>query len=351
MQTSKKTYKLSELTAGLDVTIKGDPDCLITGVCLIQESQPGKIAFLTNSLYRKYLEGNQASAIILSENDAADCPVSAVISRNPHYTYAKIAAFFQEQADAVPGVHASAVIGTNSEIDPAASIGPHCVLGKNVRVGAHAVIGAGCYIGDGAEIGEGAMLDPRVTIYHQVKIGKRSRIASGAVIGSEGFGFANQKGSWHKVAQLGTVDIGDDVDIGANTTIDRGAVGDTVIENGAKLDNLIQVGHNVRIGANTIIAGCVGIAGSTVIGRNCMIGGKTGIAGHLKIADNVMINGGTDVTKSINEPGLYCSGLMGLVTNLEFRKNSARFNRLENLMQKVKTIESAVKTLTERKNT
>lgn len=220
-----------------------------------------------------------------------------------------------------------------------------------MKVAAHSVIGAGSYIGDGSEIGEHTRLDPRVTIYHQVKIGKRTHISSGVVIGSDGFGFANHQQTWHMVPQLGSVEIGDDVSIGANTAIDRGAIENTVIENGVKLDNLIQIGHNVKIGANTIIAGCVGIAGSTVIGKNCMIGGRSAIAGHITIIDNAIINGGTDVNKSIHEPGVYSSGLKGLVTNLEFRKNCARFNRLESFMQHVKTMESVVKAMKERSET
>jgi UDP-3-O-[3-hydroxymyristoyl] glucosamine N-acyltransferase len=179
-------------------------------------------------------------------------------------------------------------------------------------------------------------------------MGRRCRIASGVVIGSDGFGFAYQSGVWHKVPQLGSVAIGDDVDIGANTTIDRGAVENTVIEDGVKLDNLIQVGHNVRIGAHTVIAGCVGIAGSTIIGKYCMIGGASNFAGHLSVADKVIITGMTAVTKSITEPGMYSSGIVGAVPNHEFLKNNARFHRLENLMQRVKELEAAVKSMTER---
>jgi UDP-3-O-[3-hydroxymyristoyl] glucosamine N-acyltransferase len=346
-----KAYTLAELTKGLDVTIKGDDSCLIQGICPIQQSQRGKITFLTNAVYRKHLPETLASAVILSEADAAECPVTAVISHNPYYTYAKIAEYFTDQTHPATGIHASAVIGEGCDIDPSVVIGPNCVIGNQVSIAADVIIGAGCFIGDRVVIAEAARLDARVTLYHGVIIGKRTRLTSGVVIGSEGFGFANQKGVWHKVPQLGTVVIGDDVDIGANTTIDRGAIENTVIENGVKLDNLIQIGHNVRIGSNTIIAGCVGIAGSTHIGKNCMIGGQSGFNGHITIADNVMINGGTAVTKSIHEPGVYCSGLMGLVTNLEFRKNSARFNRLGNLMQRVKNLESAIKVSTERQET
>jgi len=337
-------YKLTDLIKGLDVTIKGDTDCLINGVCHIQQSKPGYITFLANGQYRKYLQTTEASAVILAEEDAAACPATAIISANPYYTYAKIAAFF-----AYPPQVATVVMGEGCEIHPTASIGAYTVLGKNVRIAANALIGAGCCIDDDTEIGEATILDAHVTIYHRTKIGKRTHLMSGAIIGGDGFGFANQKGVWHKVSQLGSVSIGDDVDIGANTTIDRGAIGDTVIGSGVKLDNLIQIGHNVKIGENTVIAGCTGIAGSTEIGKNCMIGGAVMIAGHLTIADNVILTGGTGVGKSIREPGMYSSGILGLMTNQEFRKNSARFHRLENLMDRVKTLELALKEMTERK--
>jgi len=345
MKSSKNRlqYKIADLIIGLDVTVKGDPDCLISGVSPIQQSQAGHVTFLTNSLYKKHLADTQASVVILAEADAADCPVNAIISRNPYYTYAKIAAFFADQPDTLVGIHPTAIIGENAQIDASVIISANCVIGSNVKIGPQVVIGAGCLISDDVEIGEATQLDAGVKIYHKIKIGKRTRIASGAVIGSDGFGFANQKGVWHKVPQLGSVEIGDDVDVGANTTIDRGAVENTIIENGVKLDNLIQVGHNAIIGSNTIIAGCVAIAGSTVIGKNCMIGGKSTFAGHITVCDNVMITGMTAVTKSIREPGIYSSGIVGAVPNKEFRKNNARFHRLENLMERVKTLETALK--------
>lgn len=344
-----KQYTLMELTQGLDVTIKGDPHCMITGVSPIQQAGSGQITFLTNSLYRKHLAETKASAVILSEADSADCSVNAIVSRNPYFTYAKIASYFDHQPAAMSGIHPTAVIGNHAQIDPSASIGANCVIGNQVIISANAVIGPGCVIGDASEIGEETRLDANVTLYHNIKIGKRTRISSGVVIGSDGFGFANQKGVWHKVPQLGTVEIGDDVDVGANTSIDRGAVENTVIENGVKLDNLIQVGHNVRIGMNTIIAGCVAIAGSAVIGKNCMIGGTSAIAGHITISDNVILTGMTTVTKSIREPGMYSSGIVGAIPSEEFRKNNARFNRLEHLMQRVKSLETTIKKIIERK--
>jgi UDP-3-O-[3-hydroxymyristoyl] glucosamine N-acyltransferase len=322
---------------------------VIKGVATIQNAGPGYIAFLMNPLYKKYLEDTKASAVILTEKESEDCPVNAIISRDPYYTYAKIAAYFDQKPLAKPGIHPSAVIGQNCQIDASVSIGPCCVIGDRVKLAANVVLGAGCVLSEEVEIGENSILDANVSIYHQVKIGRNVEISSGAVIGGDGFGLAKHKGVWQKIPQLGRVIIADDVEIGANCTIDRGAIEDTVIEKGVKLDNLVQVGHNVRIGESTAIAGCVGISGSTIIGKNCLVGGAAGFAGHLNIADDVIITGATEVTKSIREPGIYSSGIGGLVTNLEWRKNSARVHRLQQLMDRVKALEYALEELTERK--
>jgi UDP-3-O-[3-hydroxymyristoyl] glucosamine N-acyltransferase len=346
-----KQYTLTQLTQGLEATIKGDANCLIDGVCTIQDAKPGRIAFLMNPLYKKHLATTTASAVILCSDDARECATNAIICRDPYYTYTQIAIFFDNRPKAPVGIHPSAVIGQHCEIDPSASIGANCVINDNVKVKAGVIIGAGCVLGEGSEIGEGSRLDANVTLYHQIKLGKRVIIASGTVIGSDGFGIAKHKGVWHKVPQLGRVIIEDDVEIGANCTIDRGAIDDTVIAQGAKLDNLIQVGHNVKIGKNTAIAGCVGISGSATIGDNCLVGGQSGFAGHITVTDNVVVTGGTEVSKSIKEPGIYSSGLGGLVTNVEWRKNSARFHRIERLMQRVKTLEQTLEELIERKAT
>ena len=342
MHTNMK-LTLSQLTKDLDVVIKGDPDCVITGVSPIQQAESGHISFLNNALYRKYLETTKASAVILSEADSKHCLVNAVITRNPYYIYAKIAEHFTVEPKNQSGIHPTATIGEGSQVDKSAHIGPHSVIGRDVKIGARVSIGAGSVVGDNTSIGDDSKIDANVSIYYNISIGKRVNIASGVVIGCDGFGFANQKGVWHKVPQLGSVVIGDDVDIGANTTIDRGAIENTIIEDGVKLDNLIQVGHNVKIGAHTIIAGCVAIAGSATIGKHCMIGGTTAISGHVTLADGVMCTGMSSVTKSITEPGLYSSGIVGAVPNLEFRKNNARFYRLENLMERVKSLELALK--------
>lgn len=348
----KKEYTLAELTDGLDVDIQGDSDCLISGVSTIQNSRPGCITFLVNPLYKKYLDNTEAAAVILSPGDADSCPVNAIVTRNPYYVYAKIASFFDKRSLAAIGIHATAVVGSDCKIDKTASIGPHCVIGDNVKIGAHVSLGPACIVGDHSEIDESSRLDANVTLYHHIIVGKRVFISSGTVVGSDGFGIAKEKGQWHKVPQLGRVIIKDDVEIGSNCSIDRGAIEDTIIERGVKLDNLIQVGHNVQIGENTAVAGCVGIAGSAVIGKNCLIGGGAGVNGHITIADDVVITGFTATTKSIREPGIYSSGVGGLVTNLEWRKNSARLHRLDQLIQRVKDLESSLEELTvERKAT
>lgn len=333
-------YTLSELIKNVDVTLQGDPATRIEGVCTIQDSKPNHITFLVNPRYKKYLATTQAAAVILSKDEAKDCPTQMIIASDPYYIYAKIAAFFAPPCTREAGIHESVVIGKHCVIDPSVSIAPRCVIGNHVTLKAGVTIQAGCVIGDFCIVGQDTCLDANVTLYDNVLIGKQVHIASGVVIGSEGFGIVKHKGTWHKVPQLGKVIIEDDVDIGANSAIDRGAIDDTIIEKGVKLDNLIQVGHNVRIGENTAIAGCVGIAGSAIIGKNCLIGGKAGINGHIHLADNTVVTGMTAVTKSITEPGVYSSGVGGLTTHLEWRKNSARVMNLNQLIERVKTLES-----------
>lgn len=330
---------IAELAKDLDVLIKGNPQCAIEGVCTIQNSRSGCITFLMNPLYKKYLSTTQAAAVILNEQDATSCPVNALITSNPYYIYARIAAFFDKRMRSAGGVHATAVIGKNCHIHPTASIGPLCVLGDHVAIGANVHLGPHCVIGDETSIDENSRLDARVTVYHKIKIGKHVVIASGVVIGSDGFGIAKHQGNWHKVPQLGSVIIEDFVEIGANCAIDRGAIEDTIIEKGVKLDNLIQIGHNVRIGENSAVAGCTGFSGSSSLGKNCLVGGAANFAGHINVADHVVITGMTAVSKSIREPGVYSSGVGGLTTNKEWKKNSARLHRLDSLNKRIKALE------------
>ena len=249
-----------------------------------------------------------------------------------------MAALKYPPAPARQGVHASAILDADCRVDASAWIGPHCIIEKGAVIHAGVQLAGGCFIGADSVIGADSRLSANVVIYHAVTIGERVRVAAGAVIGSDGFGLAKEGGQWLNVPQLGNVRIGNDVDVGANTTIDRGALDDTVIEDGVRLDNQIQVAHNVHIGAHTAIAGCVGISGSARIGKHCMIGGGSGIVGHLEIADHVIITGMTMVTKSITKPGVYSSGVPAQ-ENDAWNRNYARLRQLDRLARKVHTME------------
>lgn len=330
---------LQQLADEIDAKVVGDPTCLIDGVATLGSAGKGRIAFLSNSKYRKFLAGTGASAVILGEADAAFCATNALVVIDPYLAYAKAAA----RLSAVPAVqgmiHSSAVVSASATVASSAAIGPHCVLEDGAEIGEGVFLGPGCVVGRNARIGAGSRLVANVTICHAVVIGQRALVHPGAVIGSDGFGLANDNGRWVKVPQLGAVRLGDDVEVGANTTIDRGAIDDTVIEDGVKLDNLIQIGHNVRVGAHSAIAAHVGVAGSAKIGAHCVIGGATGIAGHIEIAAGTQFTGMSMVTKSVSEPGVYSSGIPA-ENNLQWRKNVARFRQLEQLGKRLKALEA-----------
>jgi len=335
---TKQHYTLAELATLLEAELRGDPNCVITSVATLQNAQAQQIAFLDNIRYRKYLAETKASAIILSAANLEDCPTNALVMSNPYLGYAKVATLFKPTTTKQVGIHPSAVVGADCQIHPTVSIGPQCVIGAGVIIAEGVIIGAGSIIEDRCSIGAGTHFWPRVTIYHDVQIGERVVIHSGAVLGSDGFGFAQNRGVWQKVPQLGRVVIGNDVEIGANTTIDRGAIDDTVLEDGVKVDNLVQIAHNVTIGAHTAIAGCVGIAGSTSIGKYCAIGGGVGINGHISITDGVIITGGSLVAQSIKEPGPYSSGLAAQPSGI-WKKTIVRVNQLDMMMQKLRELE------------
>jgi len=326
---------LGELATRVGARLHGDAACLIDGVAPLDRARAGTIAFLNHARFRRHLLDTAASAVILRAEDLADCAVSALVSDNPHATYAQVAALLYPAAPAEQGVHVTAVVAADCEIAASAWIGPHAVVERGAIIAADVFVGPGCVIGACARIGAGSRLTANITIAHDVRIGQRALIFPGAVIGSDGFGLANQNGAWLRVPQLGTVVIGDDVEVGANTTIDRGALDDTVIEDGVKLDNQIQVAHNVRIGAHTAIAGCVGIAGSASIGKRCTVGGGVGISGHLEIVDDVHLTGMTFVTKSITAPGVYSSG-MPAETNRQWHRSIARYRQLDEMARQIK---------------
>lgn len=333
-----RSYCLGEIASALGAELRGDPDVRVSGLATLQAAGPGQISFLANPSYARYLAETRASAVIASAANAKDAPTNVLLLDNPYLGYACLSHWFDPAPVASPGVHPTAVIDPSATLAEDACIGPNVVVEAQADIGEKVVIGAGSFIGARSRIGAGTVIRPRVTLAHDVLIGQRCHILSGAVIGSDGFGFANEKGVWHRIAQLGRVVLGDDVEVGANTTIDRGAIDDTVIGNGVKLDNLIQIAHNVCIGDHSAMAAMVGIAGSTRIGRHCVFGGASGVAGHLEIADQVHLTGMTLVTGDIREPGVYSSGTSA-DTNRQWRKNAVRFRQLDALARRIKELE------------
>ena len=337
-------YRLADIVAGFGGSVLGDADTTVNQVATLDSAQAGQITFLASSKYRAQLAATRAGAIIVGADDADATQIPRIVCDNPYAYFARVSAFLNPTPQALPGIHPSAVIGDGAQIDSSAHVAALVVIGAGTTIGAGSVIMEGCSIGAGVTIGAEVTLYPRVVVYHDCVLGNRLIAHSGVVIGADGFGIAMDEGRWLKIPQIGRVVIGDDVEIGANTTIDRGALDDTVIEDGVKLDNQIQVAHNVRIGAHTAIAGCVGIAGSTTIGKYCRIGGSAGILGHLQIADHVEISSFTLIGKSIREPGSY-TGIFPFSKYEEWRKNASHLRHLDALADKVKMLQLEIEAL------
>ena len=333
--------RLAELAVRFGCELQGDPDALVERVAPLHEATPGSLAFLANPRYRRYLAGTRATAVVLDAATAAECPVAALVARNPYATYARIAQLLHPLPPVTAGRHPSAVVEEGAQVDPTACIGALAYVAAGATIGPRVVVGPGSMVLAGARISADTRLVGRVTVSEGVRIGERCILHPGCVIGADGFGQAPDAGAYVKVPQVGSVEIGADVEIGANTTIDRGAIGDTVIADGVKIDNQVQIGHNVRIGEHTVIAGCAGISGSAVIGRRCMIGGMVGVVGHLEICDDVALTGRTMVSSSIRQPGVYSSALHADEAR-RFRRNAARFQRLDELARRVRKLEGAV---------
>jgi len=338
-------FTLGQLASRLGATLRGAADKTISGLATLQEAGPDQLSFLANPQYRKYLSDCRAGAVLLTAADADSYGGDALIVANPYLAYAQLSHLFDRKPRAAAGVHPTAWIADGAQVDASASIGAYAVIESGAQIAAGVTIGAHCVIGARSLIGEGGWLAPRVTLYHDVRVGKRVVIQSGAVIGGEGFGFANEKGVWQKIAQLGGVQIGDDVEIGANTTVDRGALADTLIGNGVKLDNQIMIAHNVQIGDHTAMAGCAGISGSTKIGKNCMIAGGVGMVGHIEVCDGVFVTGMTMVTRSITEPGSYSSGT-AMQPAGEWRKSAARIRQLDDMARRLQQLEKQLAAVT-----
>ncbi len=322
----QKDFSLGELAVRFGLELHGSPDTRVSHVATLAEAAAGSLSFLADSRHRRELAATRASAVVLAAADAPDCPVAALVSENPRLAFARMAALLHPEPGQVSGVHPTAVIATGVRVPASATVGALAVIEEDVQLGERSWVGPGCILQRGARLGEETRLVARVTLYPGVELGARCLVHAGAVIGADGFGLAADGGTWVKIPQVGSVRVGDDVEIGANTTVDRGAIGDTVIGEGVKLDNQIQVGHNVIIGAHTAIAACTGISGSTTIGKRCMVGGMVGFAGHLSIADDVVITGCSLVSASIRAPGSYSSGMPAVPTRA-WRRMVANWRR------------------------
>jgi len=331
---STPAYSAADLASRFGLELAGDADVVVRGVATLANATPGTLAFLANPKYRSQLAETRAGVVVMRADDAQGFNGTALIARDPYAAFARMSALFEPAAARPAGVHPSAVVDPTATIDPTAHLGPHVVVGARSTIGAGAVLGPGCIVGDDCSVGDGSELIARVTLVVRVRLGKRVRIHPGAVLGADGFGLAMDGGHWIKVPQLGGVVVGDDCEIGANTTIDRGALEDTVLEEDVRLDNQIQVGHNAVIGAHTAMAGCAAVAGSARIGRYCLIGGGAGILGHLTLCDRVVVTAMSLVTHSIREPGEYSSGTP-IMDNRAWRRSAARFKQLDSLARRL----------------
>ncbi|NLD54399.1 MAG: UDP-3-O-(3-hydroxymyristoyl)glucosamine N-acyltransferase [Burkholderiaceae bacterium] len=334
---ASSVFTAAALAERFGLGLRGDGAIPVHGVATLAGAGPRQLSFLANPRYRSQLAGSAAGVVVVREDDAAGLDRTLLVARDPYVAFAKIAALFDPVPVASPGVHPSAVVDPGADVDPSAEVGPFTVIGPRARIGPGAVIGPGCVVGEDCSVGAGSRLVARVTLVRRVRLGERVLVHPGAVLGADGFGLAMDAGRWIKVPQQGGVVVGDDCEIGANTTIDRGAIEDTVLGEDVRLDNQIQIAHNVRIGAHTAMAGCVAVAGSTTIGRYCLIGGAAGIVGHISICDRVTITAMTLVTASIDTPGEYSSGTP-FMDNRGWRRSAARFRQLDALARQVQAL-------------
>lgn len=339
-QSSNKAtpYSIAQIAKHLGARVIGGENQTISAINALADAQPGEISFLSDKRLQEELKNTRASAVLLNEAAAKHCPTTAIIVDNPYAAYARIATLLYPQRMHSPGIHPSAIVDDGALIDTTAWVGPGTVIEADVVIGANAQVGPNCVIGENVHIGKQTTLVAGVTINHDCKLGERNLLHPGVVIGSDGFGQANDHGKWLKIPQLGRVMMGDDVEIGANTAIDRGAIKDTVIEDGVRIDNLVQIAHNVHIGAHSVIAGQTGISGSTRIGKNCMFGGTVALAGHLTITDHVVLAGRSEVRQSIEEPGMYGSGTP-LEPMKKWLKSAARFKQLDEMSKRLSALE------------
>ena len=329
---------LGELATQFGCDLVGDPEITVDRVATLANASAQSIGFLANPAYRKQLTNTKAAAVVVAEADAGDCPVAALISSDPYTTYARIAGVLHPPTDHPPGIHSSAVVAEGATVAESAHVAANVFIGDDCSIGDRVYIAAGCVVGERCSIGSDSQLLANATLVADVRIGARTIIHSGAVIGSDGFGHARDESGWIKIPQVGGVAIGNDVEIGANTAVDCGAIDDTIIEDGVRVDNLVQIGHNVRIGAHTAMIGPTAIAGSAVIGKRCMLSGLVGVVGHVTVCDDVIITPQVLVTKDINEAGVY-SATFGAEKDKDWKRMVVRFRRLETLEKRVAKLE------------
>lgn len=340
-----KLTSLSELARYLNAELVAEDESVqVSGVADLQKAQAQQISFLSSKSYVKYLESTRAAAVVLSPDLAEQYSGSKLIIKDPYLAYAKLSQWFDPRPAREVGIHPTAVVAASAVIDSSASIGAHCSIGENVRIGANSEIYPGTVIAENSSIGTDCLIYQNVNIYSQVSIGDHAVIHSGTVIGSDGFGFAPTQDGWVKIHQLGGVVIGNRVEIGANTAIDRGAIGDTVIHDGVIIDNLVHIAHNVEIGERTAIAGCVGIAGSTKIGKRCIFGGGVLVNGHIELADDTHCHGGTVVTKGTSEAGAFASATPQMDVK-KWRKSMVRFGQIDDMAGRIKSLEKQLEQL------
>jgi len=330
-------YSLHEIAAKFGGEVIGD-NIKVNRVASLANAGVGSISFFVDQKYKSVLDVSQASAVVLSESNKDITGLPRIVTNNPYAYFARLSELFNPKQSIQPGISVHAVVDISAQLPSTCSIGPGAVVGADVKLGEGVVIGPGCIVGDRVEIGKNSRLEPRVVVYHDCVIGKECTLLSGSVIGADGFGYAPDNDKWVKIPQVGRVLIGDYVDIGVNTSIDRGALDDTVIEDGVKLDNLIQIGHNCVIGAHTVIAGCVGIAGSAHIGKHCRIGGAAMILGHLEIADGITISPGSMITRSLTKADTY-TALMPFQLHDDWLKTAASIRHLASMVERVKKLE------------
>ncbi|MBO9492153.1 UDP-3-O-(3-hydroxymyristoyl)glucosamine N-acyltransferase [Endozoicomonas sp. G2_1] len=336
-----KKMTLAELAQTIGATVHGDDSCLVDRIATLSSARAGQISFLANSKYKQQLADTQASAVILAPDCLDECQTNALVMDNPYQGYAMVAQLLDTTPKSAAGISNSAVIDDSANIAGNVAIGANTVIEAGVVIAEGASIGANCFIGKNAVIGANSQLWSNVSIYHEVELGENCLVQANTVIGSDGFGYANEQGKWHKIPQLGRVIVGDNVEIGACTSIDRGALDDTVIGEGVIIDNQVQIAHNAEIGAHTAIAGCTVIAGSTKIGKHCTIAGKVAVSGHLEIADGVVFTGMSMVTKSITKAGVYSSG-SPCQPNKEWHKTNARIRKLDAMAKQIKLLQQQV---------